>query len=175
VSTIVPRFSQHGITTAVLTEDSWREIFGSATPEKGRNNWHGHRKIARVRLARRDGLMVPQGDIQGLFFDPKHYWRRVYGVVLFQTQHDVDPTVPLIMPFQLRVGMGLCYHGDITSISMYFTPKTRMEERTYYVRDGKALLGAFVDVKESDYEFGLMRTRKMFEWNYCPPPLKIGD
>jgi hypothetical protein len=174
VATIVPHFASHSATTALLTEDSWHKIFDRAVPESGRNNWNGHRKIARVRIARCNGLMVPQGDIQGLFQEPGHYWRRVYGVVLFQTQHDVDPTVPLITPFQLRVGMGLCYHGDITSISVYITPKTRMEERTYYVKNGKVSLGAFVEVKDSDYEFGLLRTQKMFEWNYCPPPLKIG-
>lgn len=172
--TPVPIFAKHLTTAAVLTEDSWRVIFGSATPEVGRANWHSHRKIARVRIARRDGIMVPQGDIQGLFFDPEHYWRRLYGVVVVQTQHDVDKTVPLITPFQLRVGMGMCYHGDITSVSVYMTPKTRLDERTYYVKNGKVSLGALIKVEESDYDFGLLRTRKMFEWNYCPPPLKIG-
>lgn len=174
MSITVPQFSNHMGTSAILTEGSWRAIFGPATPETGRNNWHGHRKIARVRIGRRDGLLVPQADIQGLYNDSRHYWRKVYGVVLFHTQHDVDPTVPLTTPFQLRVGMGLSYHGDITSVSLYITPKTRMDERTYYVKNGKPSLGALIPVKDDDYEFGLMRTRKMFEWNYCPPPLKIG-
>jgi hypothetical protein len=156
-----------------LSEDSWRTILGTAAPEAGKNKWDGHRKIGKARLGRRDGIMVPQGDIQGLFYDPNHYWRRVYGVVLFHTKHDVDPTVPLVTPFQLRVGMGLSFHGDITSVSIYITPHTRMDERTYYVKNGKASLGALIEVKDSDYEYGLLRTRKMFEWVYCPPPLKI--
>jgi hypothetical protein len=161
MSIIVPRFSVHELSFGMLTKESWHEIFDYVQPEKGKKHWHGFRKTAVVRIPRCDGFMIPQSDIQGIFRSPDHYWRRLYGVVLFQNQNDADSVVPLLDSFQLRVGMDMRFSGDISSTYIYLTDKSRMEDQTYYINKGKISLGESIPVNESDYTFGLFRTRKM--------------
>lgn len=173
MSLVVPLFSSHMKTSAILTANSWLDIFDTVTPEKSKRYEMCNRKIAKVRMARCNGLYVKQGDVLGIFHDSNHYWRKIYGVVLFHTQNEVDENVPFINTFQLRVGISMCYHGYLTSVSMYFTPETRIDERTYYIVNNKVNLGALIPVTNKDYEFGLNRTKKMLNWDYSPQLLKI--
>lgn len=176
---LVPRFASHAKTSAVLTPDSWQAIFSNVRAEKGsKNNWHCWRKVATVRIGQHDAIYVNHGDLRGLYHNPKFFYRRVYGVVLFHTQSDTDERVELIDKMQLRVGMGMTFSGSITTVTMYLTDRTRFSERTYHKDEAipnNFLYGAYLPATATDLQYGLLRSRKMYEWNYCPPPLKIED
>lgn len=180
MSVIIPRFDDNSHSMKVLAEDSWREIFDPVCAEENkqpvsdyRRRLSGCRKVAQVRLAHHNGLMVPQGKIEGLLPDVGHYWRKIYGVVLFHIRDVASHDIKFSTPFQLCVSLDARFQGDVTHVSVYMTPKTRIEDRTYYINRGKISLGAIIDVKKSDYDFGLLRTDSMLKWNYCPPPLKL--
>lgn len=173
MSLVIPQFAVHMKTSAVLTVNSWLDIFDTTLPEKSKRYGLCNRKIAKVRMGRCDGLYVSQGNILGLFHDSNHYFRKVYGVVFFHTQNEVDQNVPFVKPAQLRVGMNMCFYEEVSSISIYITPQTKMDERTYYIKNGNVTFGALIPVKDSDYEFGLNKTKKMFAWDYSPQLLKI--
>lgn len=175
MSLVIPRFSYHARTTAMLTKDSWHEIFDPVASESGKNSWHGHRKIARVRVAQRDGLYLPRGTIRGVFQEPGNYYRRVYGVLLYHIQHDLDQNVPFCDKIQLRVGHGMTFSGVVTTVTAYMTEDTRLSERTYYIDGADVSLGALIPVEDRDFDYGLHTTQAMQRWMYHSPPLKFTD
>ncbi len=177
MSLIVPRFSYHAKTKAMLTEECWHEIFDPLTGDAGKNQWSGYRKIAKVRIAQCNSLYISHGDLKGVYIPPgtKQYYRRMYGVVLLRTQHDLDQKVEYGNKLQLWVSHTMTFKSMFSNVTIYMTPQTRLTERTYYIDGDDIALGALFPVKDEDYEYGLLKTQKMVEWVLHPPPLKFKE
>jgi len=175
---VVPRFDSHLGVQAYLSRTSWDEIFGPVEAQEPpkRTVIPFFRKTALVRVAKQDGIYLPISFIEGLYHDANHPFRRVYGEMLFHTRHDRDRQVPYQCQSQLLVAYGAVYSGQVCSVTMYITPKTRMSKTLY--RPMPAKQGIFLpcgedEVTREDYTFGLLRTAKMVQdWNYCQPPLR---